>query len=344
MAPSFSPELRREARAAASRWAVPDERRAVAEVVLTVALYVGGLVVLPWAYALAQLGWRTFGEPGGWLRFGAGVLAVALLGAVQVATFVRAFLVNHDLLHGALFANRRVAGAAALITGTLSLTAPSVWKREHDRHHRDSNDLDREQDGQTASWTLARYRSAPPWQRRLYFVLNVPWVTFTVLPIAYFLGFMRVKARLHENALVAALLAVVWVTGRMPYFLVTFALAAIFGFYLFHLQHTFPGVYKRRGAAWDAFENALLGSSFLVLPRAPVVGAVLRFFSYGVECHDAHHLNPKIPGWRLARFHDARPDIFANAPRVTLLGGLRTLRASLWDEENGRLTSVLDVR
>lgn len=334
MSSPFSDSFRADVRAHVARYVGADDRRAALEVGATVGLYVGCMAAFPWAWGLASRG-AMVGR-----ALGAALAAVLVV--VQMAVYIRTFLLNHDLCHGALFSTRRRNRAVALLTGTLSCTTPSVWKREHDRHHRDSNNLDLEQDGQTASWTTERYRSAPAWHRRIYYVLNVPWTMYTVLPSAYFLGFMRVKARWYENVLSALFFAALWATGRLEYFLATFAVAAVVGFYLFHLQHTFPGVYKRRTADWDFFDNAMLGSSFLALPGGPRVGEVVRWFSYGVECHHAHHLNPRIPGYRLARCHVEGRRLFDACPRVTLAGGLRTLDASLYDEGQGALASVRD--
>ncbi len=326
----FTPAFRATVRGLVARFGGGSSARASWEVGATILLYLSGLAAFPWAARLLR--------GGSWLDTLAGIAACAALGAVQVGTYVRTFLLNHDLLHGALFVSPRVRRGLALVTGTLACTTPSVWKREHDRHHRDSNNLDRDQDGQTASWTVARYDGAPGWQRFAYRALNVPATMYTVLPLAYFFGFMRVKARLHENEAAALFFAALWRTERLGYFLATFWVASMLGFYLFHLQHTFPGVYKRRASSWTPFENAMLGSSFLVLPRGRVLGSVLRWFSYGVEYHHVHHLNPRIPGYRLGRCHEAGGDLFDGCPRVTLHGGLRTLRAALYDEARGELT------
>ncbi len=336
MAPRFTPAFRARVRTHVARFGGGTRARAAWEVGITLVLYVAGLAALPWAAELAR--GHSF------LEKLAGAGACVALGLMLVGVYVRTFLLNHDLLHGALFASPRVQRGVALVTGTLSCTTPSVWKREHDRHHRDSNNLDCEQDGQTASWTLARYAGAPTWQRLAYRSLNVPWTMYTVLPLAYFFGFMRVKARLYENVAAALFFAVLWQTGRLGYFFATFWAASVLGFYLFHLQHTFPGVYKRRAAAWSPFDNAMLGSSFLDLPRGRVLGPVLRWFSYGVEYHHVHHLNPRIPGYRLARCHEAGGDAFDGCPRVTLGGGLRTLRDSLYDEARDELTGFPDRR
>jgi omega-6 fatty acid desaturase (delta-12 desaturase) len=341
----FDEAFRAEARAHAARFAGADDRRAALELACTVGLFVVGMAAFPRASGLARAGFaaaRHDATPRALAVLAASVALAGLVAAVQVAIFIRTFLLNHDLCHGSFFSSRAASRFASLVTGTISCASPSVWKREHDRHHRDSNNLDLEQDGQTASWTVERYLAAPKWHRRAYWALNVPWTTYSVLPLAYFFGFMRVKARWYENAVAAVFFASLWATGRLAYFFATFTIAAIVGFYLFHLQHTFPGVYKRRTASWDFFENAMLGSSYLVLPGGPLVGRIVRWFSYGVECHHVHHLNPRVPGYRLARCHDEGARLFEACPRVTLLGGLRTVHASLWDEQRARLASVRD--
>ncbi len=338
-APRFTQAFREEVRAHVARHAGADDARALRELLVTVALFVLGMWLGPllWHVARAAAG----GVPSSTRP--AAIVALAIVALAQVGTFIRLFLLHHDMMHGWFFRRRLANRLGALVAGTLSGTAPSVWKREHDRHHRDSNNLDREQDGQTASWTTQRYLDAPPWHRRAYYLLNIPLTMFTVLPLAYFLGFMRVKGRWHENLLFAGLLAAVVATGRLGYFLVTFAMAASLGFYLFHLQHTFPSPYRRHTDEWDFFDNGMLGSSYLELPESGVMGAVLRFFTYGVGYHHVHHLDPRIAGYQLALCHEEGGHLFDECPRVRLLAGLRTLHFLLYDEATGRFASVANL-
>ncbi len=343
--PRWPDAFRAEVRAHVGAYARPDGRRAWLELGSTVALFVACLVSFPSVVDVARGARAGIRAGGGWaavaLLAGSAALAVAIA-LVQIGTYVRLFLIHHDLVHGAFFGRRRLERAVAVVVGALCSTSPSVWQREHDRHHRDSNNLDREQDGQTASWTTARYRSAPPWHRRLYYLLNARWITFTVLPAFYFFGFMRVRARWYENAVAGAFLAALFATGRLGYFAATLSIAAVAGFLLFHLQHTFDGVYRRRSSGWDSFDNAMLGSSFVVLPGGRFAGAVLRWFSYGVEYHHVHHLSPRVAGYRLRRCHEEGGALFDACPRVTLAQGIRTTRYSLYDEERGRFESVSD--
>lgn len=263
--------------------------------------------------------------------------AHALFAVIHSGTLIRLFSITHDMLHDSFFSRRTWNRAGALLTGTLCNTSPSVWKREHDFHHAHSNDLDFRQDGQTASWSLRQFQEAPRWQRLAYRVVNHPIILLTVVPIFYFFGFMRIRARWHENLMAALFLAGLWATGLLPFFIGTSIAAASLGFLVFHAQHTFPGVYKSRGQDWDYFDNAMQGASFLRFPTTLALDRSLTFFFAGIEYHHAHHLHPKIPGYRLAECHRAAGPLFDRCPRVTLTQALRTLRLSLYDEDRGRL-------
>ena len=175
-----------------------DDRRAWLEVSVTVVGYLGLLTV--GTVALAQRWWPVF------------VIAVGLLALLQV----RVFLLHHDLCHGSLFSSPRTNRLLAHALGPLASTSTSVWHREHQRHHRDSNNLDRSQDGQTGAWTVARLEAAPAWQRVAYRLVNHPLVLFLLVPPLYFLGFMRAAARWHENLLFACVAATLWWTGAPP--------------------------------------------------------------------------------------------------------------------------------
>lgn len=179
-----------------------DDARAVRELVETVAVYALALWALPWACDAARAGssWPSV--------VGYGALTVAAFFALAGAQ-VRAFMVHHDLAHGSFFSSRRLNRALAPLVGALVSTSPSVWQREHD-HHKDSNNLDRNQDGQTASWTTAQYDAAPAWKRWMYWFLNQRPILFGLVPLLYFLGFMRVRARWYENGVFGLFVALLW--------------------------------------------------------------------------------------------------------------------------------------
>jgi omega-6 fatty acid desaturase (delta-12 desaturase) len=330
----FDATFRRLAREHAAGYARPSSWLAGRSLLGTLVVYAVALALLPRLAARASDGELPLAMP--W----AAALVVTLF--TLVGTQVRTFMLHHDMCHGSFLRTRGANRFLATLVGALVSTSPSVWQREHNRHHRDSNNLDREQDGQTASWTLERYRAAPRWQRVVYWLANRRPVLFLVLPPLYFFGFMRLRARLVENLVFAAYAYLLWRLGLLGWFVLSTVLASWVGFLLFHAQHTFDGVLRRHADTWEFFDNAMLGSSFLLLPSGPIIGRCLRWFAYAVEYHHVHHLNPKIPGYRLPSCHHHGGELFDAVPRVTLGDAIRTTRYSLYDDETGRFVSVAD--
>lgn len=342
-APTFDDAFRGRVMTHVRAYARPKDAIAAAHLAATVALFAAGLAahraLAPRAVEAAK---ALASAPG--LASGARALAFALallvVTLVQAGTNVKLFMIHHDLVHGGFLSRARWQAPLAALTGSLIHVSPTVWRREHERHHRTSNDLDQPQDGQTASWTVARYLSAPRWQRIAYRVGNAPLVLFGLVPLFYFLVFMRLRARWWENAMVVALWVVLFRLGLLEAHLVPLALAAAIGFVIFHAQHTFEGAYRRRARAWDFFENAMLGSSLLVLPGRGAIGAALRFFAHGVEYHHVHHLSPRTPGYRLAACHRDGGALFDACPRVSFADALRTAHYNLYDEDRDRFVDA----
>ena len=106
--------------------------------------------------------------------------------------------------------------------------------------------------------------------------------------------------------------------------------ASIIGVWLFSIQHRFEGVLWVRQSAWNATEASLDSASFLRLPR------LLQWFTGNIGFHHIHHLNPRVPNYRLQECHEAVPAL-ASVPTMSLIAGIRALRLALWDEERGRL-------
>lgn len=335
--PWKTPAFRDQLKEHLARWAEPDDRRGVRELVLTFAAYALAL-------ALTTGCLHRLAHADGPAAKVALLLATALSAALLALVQIRAFLVHHDLCHQSLFRSRRLNLVLAPLLGTLASTSSSVWRREHDRHHRDSNNLERSQDGQTAPWTVAQYREAKPLQRALYWLINQRPVLFGLVPPLYFLGFMRVAARWYENLLFAGFIGGLYATGRLGAFFLALVPATLFGFLLFHAQHTGPALVRRRTAEYDLVENGLLGSTLLVTPRVPGLSAVLDWCLYGVEYHHVHHLRPGMPAWRQRSCHEAGTTLFEVVPRITLGGAVRATRLTLYDEAAGHLVTFDSAR
>jgi omega-6 fatty acid desaturase (delta-12 desaturase) len=96
------------------------------------------------------------------------------------------------------------------------------------------------------------------------------------------------------------------------------------------VQHQFPE------AVWaphdeHSFEDASLrGSSRLLLPQP------LAWFTANIGIHHLHHLDPRVPSYRLPACDRAHPQLRLG-PTFTLWQALRLAHGDLWDVRAQRL-------
>ena len=108
------------------------------------------------------------------------------------------------------------------------------------------------------------------------------------------------------------------------------------GIWLFYTEHQFEGTYWRSDAEWDFYDAGLAGSSYLVLPRP------LQWLTASIGIHHVHHLNTRIPNYRLQECIRARPYL-AETNRLSLRQAIRGTRLALWDAEERRLVGFRQV-
>jgi omega-6 fatty acid desaturase (delta-12 desaturase) len=114
-------------------------------------------------------------------------------------------------------------------------------------------------------------------------------------------------------------------------------IAASAGVYLFFVQHQFDDAYWEHHANWDYATAAVMGCSYLKLPR------VLQWFTGSIGLHHVHHLAPRIPNYNLQRAHDEN-QLFHQAPTISLAQSVSMLRLALWDERQKRMIGFGDLR
>jgi len=85
-----------------------------------------------------------------------------------------------------------------------------------------------------------------------------------------------------------------------------------------------------RRREWDPLRAAMEGSSFYKLP------AVLRWFTANIGYHHVHHLNPRIPNYRLRQCYNSIPAL-KDKPPLTIRKSLSAMTLKLWDEERKQL-------
>jgi omega-6 fatty acid desaturase (delta-12 desaturase) len=277
--------------------------------------------------------------------------------AVPAAGFVvRIFILQHDCGHGALFRSRAANDWVGRACSLVTMTPYQNWRRQHAGHHANWNNLDRRESGTdlySTCLTLREYRALTPVRRLLYRAVRHPLVSLVLLPPLVFLvlyrlpfdtpaGWRRERLSVHATnlSLAVLLVGVGLVLGFGAMALVQapiMVVASIAGVWLFSVQHRFEGAAWFRGGAWTAVAASLRGTSYLRLP------AVLRWFTGNIGFHHVHHLNPKIPNYRLAACHAASTTL-QGAPTLGLLDGLKASSFWLWDEDRARMAPFKAAR
>jgi len=283
-----------------------------------------------------------------WLSLGVGYWLTLLLAVPAGGFLVRLFIIQHDCGHGAFFSNRTANTWMGRVLGVLTLTPYDYWKRNHASHHATSSNLDRRGIGDIDLLTVEEYRGKS-WLGRLgyrcyrsapvMFVIGPAWLFF----LQHRLPFNQMRegwrpwiSTMATNAAIAAVVAgmMAWV-GWAPFLLVhlpIMVIAASMGVWLFYVQHQFEDVAWARTGNWSHQEAALAGSSYYDLP------GLLRWFSGNIGIHHVHHLNSRIPYYRLPKVLRDHPELKA-VGRLTLKDSLKTIPLSLWCERREKLVS-----
>jgi omega-6 fatty acid desaturase (delta-12 desaturase) len=291
-----------------------------------------------------------------WSLFHVGYWLTLALAPIAAGLTVRIFIIQHDCGHGAMFKSRRLNDRVGLLCSLFTFAPFANWRRQHAGHHGNWNNLDRRESGAdiySACLTVTEYQALSRRERFVYRAVRHPIVAHFLIPPVVFLILYRIpfdtparwkrerrSVYITDLALLATYGLLSLAFGSRAVALIQLpimAVASIVGVWLFSLQHRFPGVVWARQPEWTATQAALEGSSFLKLPL------VLQWFTGNIGFHHIHHLNPKVPNYRLSRCHA----IVRGLHGVTTLNwkqGLAAARLALWDEAQQRIISFSEAR
>ena len=145
----------------------------------------------------------------------------------------------------------------------------------------------------------------------------------------------------NNVAVLGAWVAMCWAMGAAHFFaiyVICVSLAGGVGITLFTVQHNFEHAYAADTKRWDYDAGALVGTSFLLLPRW------LNWFTANIAYHHVHHLSAKIPNYCLVRCHNENQELFAGVTRVKLSGVPQAIKCLLWDQDAQRIISFAEYR
>jgi omega-6 fatty acid desaturase (delta-12 desaturase) len=272
--------------------------------------------------------------------------------ALPAAGFlVRTFIIFHDSCHGSFFKSKRANRIVGYITGILTFTPYERWQHDHAIHHATAGDLDRRGVGDVMTLTVDEYQALPPIKKLGYRLFRHPLVMFTIGPIFIFVFSHRFALKntgkrermsvvITNLALLAMISLLIYFMGWKEYLMVHLPIIVFgttAGVWLFYVQHNYEGSFWTRHTNWDFATAGLKGSSFYKLPR------LLQWFTGNIGFHHVHHLNPRIPNYKLEACYRSS-ELFQRVKPLTLLASLKSLNLRLWDEPSKRLVSLAALK
>jgi omega-6 fatty acid desaturase (delta-12 desaturase) len=270
-----------------------------------------------------------------------------ILSMLAALLMVRAFITYHDYMHGSILRNSPVAWLLYRVYAAFALTPPGSWRESHNYHHGHVGRISIASIGAFPVITTKMWREASFAVRASYRLQRHPLVVLsgyiTIFAVSIcVLPLLRNPAKYWDSALVllahGALISLLWVVGGfdLAFFslLLPMTIASALGSYLFFAQHSFKRMQIISPESWTFYRAALESSSYMRLNR------IMQWFTGNIGFHHIHHLNVRIPFYRLPEAMAAIPEL--QSPITTSLQPrdiVECFNASLWDEDLQRMVS-----
>lgn len=274
-----------------------------------------------------------------------------VLGILTGFVAVRMFVIYHDYMHKTLLQKSQVARWLFTFFGLYILAAPSIWKRSHDYHHKHNSKLYSSSIGSFPTVTKEKYLSFTNAERRRYMFIRHPLTIAFGYLFAFIWGMTvlslvrspdkhwdsAIALVLHFGIGVGIYLAFGPIALLTAFFLPAVVACAV-GTYLFYAQHNFPGVTFQDKEGWTYTNAALSSSSFMKL------NPVMAWFTANIGYHQIHHVNARIPFYRLPEVYDSIPE-FDQAKRTSLTPKAihDCFKCKVWDPESGRMIGRREI-
>jgi omega-6 fatty acid desaturase (delta-12 desaturase) len=275
-----------------------------------------------------------------------------LSGVFAGLLMTRMFVIYHDFQHAAIFRRSFVAKAFFTFFGIVALAPVSIWDESHEHHHHNNSKFSTFVVGSFPVISTKAFGTLNSAGRLKYLVIRHPlMIAFAYIPIflvSFCLWPFFEDPRKYWDCGVAAtihiaLAVALYYTGGFQMLVFTLIIPCLFmyalGGYIFYAQHNFPKVMLKNNDHWDYLDAALNSSSYIKMSKP------MHWFTANIGYHHIHHVNPRIPFYRLPETMNAFQEL--QHPRETSLDPievLRCLKLKLWDEERQRMISLAEYK
>jgi len=265
---------------------------------------------------------------------------------IAAALTVRLFIMYHDYYHGAIFKKGgRLVKFLFEVFGILIFFPGAQWAKGHDEHHRGNSILNMGAQTilrsyingyfvvvDTEVWkNYSKIEKALYRYRRSSVAITFGLVNFFVLPTLV-KGFMMPIRCI--GSWLSLLVHVIIVNVCLTYFslssffciYISLFIATAIGSYIFYAQHNFPEALYFEKEEWGFLNSSVQTTSFFKM------NPILNWVTGNIGYHHLHHINPKIPFYRLP---SANSDVGVHlTPHVTswrLSDIERNFNCNIWD-------------
>lgn len=261
---------------------------------------------------------------------------------------MRLFVIYHDYQHRAILSRSKTAEWLMRVMGIYLLAPETIWRRTHEHHHNNNSKLTISGIGSYPTVSKTRFMKLTKMEKRIYLINRNP----AVILLGYFTLFtywLNLKSFVqspskHVDSLLALLLHwgigyAIWyflgldsliLTWWMPFFM-----AYGLGSYLFYCQHNFPGAKFRENQDWEYDYAALSSTSHMRM------NPIMHWFTADIGFHHVHHLNSRIPFYRLREAVRSMPELDNVATTSwSPMDMIRCFRLKLWDQESETMITM----
>lgn len=261
---------------------------------------------------------------------------------------VRLFVIYHDHQHKAILDKSPLANILFTIFGFYVLAPTGIWSASHDYHHKNNCKLFSASIGSYPIYTKQKFEKLSKGEKGHYLFIRHP---LTIL-FGYFFTFMYgmcIKSMINRfskniDSFVALIvhfayqIAVFYFLGWQTWILmcaIPHFISGAMGSYLFYAQHNFPTVTFVGNEEWTYEGAALDSSSYMKL------SPLMHWFTANIGYHHIHHMNSRIPFYRLPEVWEAIPEMrTAKTTSLKIKDVIACLRLKVWDYDSQKMVGI----